>query len=193
LIPLSLSAIFSPPDASVLWSLFWHFAVISLLAFGGGQAVLPWIERDSVGTERWTTAGTFTAGVGFGYLMPGPVTVMSTFIGYQAGRVPGALAATLGMFLVPVVLAALSASGMDHLKTNRHVRAFGQGAAPAVVGLLGATLWSIAKHTLRVSPLMLVLAIAIPASIIAARTKIMPIWILIGGAVIGWLTSFFHL
>src|SRR3712207_5037633 len=119
-------------DAAVLWTLFWQFAVISLLAFGGGQAVLPLIERVSVAQHGWTTNGAFTAAVGFGYMIPGPVTTLATFIGYQAAGLPGALATTLGMFLAPTVLAALAAAGVERVAENRWVRAFSAGAMPAV-------------------------------------------------------------
>ena len=174
------------PDAALLWALFWQFAVISLLAFGGGQAVLPLIERVSVAQRGWTTTEAFTSGVGFGYMIPGPVTTMATFIGYQAGGLPGALAATLGMFLAPTILAALAAAGVERLAENRWIRAFGAGAAPAVVGLLGATFWNIAQHTVTSSATAL---IALASLLLAIRTKIQPIWLLLGGAALGWLAS----
>src|SRR5947209_7321524 len=94
------------PHFGLLWALFVQFAIISLLAFGGGQAVLPLIERESVSERAWATTPEFTAAVGFGYLIPGPVTTMAAFIGYMAGGIAGGLAAALGMFLAPTLLAA---------------------------------------------------------------------------------------
>ena len=170
----------------LLWSLFSQFAIISLLAFGGGQAVLPLIERESVALRHWSTTPEFTAGVGFGYLIPGPVTTMAAFIGYMAGGLPGGLAATLGMFLAPTILAASAAAGVERLAKNRWIKAFGAGAAPAVVGLLGATLWSIARHAVTSWPLAL---IAFLSLLLAARTKTPPLWFLLGGALLGWAVS----
>ncbi len=173
-------------DVALLWTLFWQFAVISLLAFGGGQAVLPLIERVSVAQRGWTTTEAFTSGVGFGYMIPGPVTTMATFIGYLAGGLPGALAATLGMFLAPTLLAAFAAAGVERLADNRWIRAFGAGAAPAVVGLLVATFWNIARHTVTSWPTGL---IALAALLLVARTKIQPLWLLLGGAALGGAAS----
>ncbi len=175
-----------PPDFNLLWALFWHFAVISLLAFGGGQAVLPLIERQSVALRHWATTPEFIAGVGFGYLIPGPVTTMAAFIGYMAGGLPGGLAATLGMFLAPTILAASAAAGVERLARNRWIQAFGAGAAPAVVGLLGATLWSVAQHAVISLPLAMV---ALFSLILAARTRVQPLWLLLGGAILGWAAS----
>lgn len=173
----------SVPDAVLLWSLFWQFTVISLLAFGGGQSALPLIERVSVAQRGWLTTEAFTSGVGFGYMAPGPVTITATFIGYQAGGLLGALAATVGMFTAPTILAALAASGVKRLAQNRWLQAFGAGAAPAVVGLLGATAWNVARHSVTSWPLAVV---ALLALLLSARTKTQPIWVLLGGAALGW-------
>lgn len=174
------------PPSALLATLFIQFAIISLLAFGGGQAVLPLIERDSVGGRGWVTSAEFTASVGFGYLIPGPVTTMAAFIGYMAGGLPGGLAATLGMFLAPTILAGLAAAGVERLAKSRWVKAFGAGAAPAVAGLLAATLWHIAQHAVSSWPLVLV---ALLALLLAIKTKVQPIWLLLGGGVLGWASS----
>jgi chromate transporter len=174
------------PDLDLLWALFWQFAVISLLAFGGGQAVLPLIERETVALRHWATTPEFIAGVGFGYLIPGPVTTMAAFIGYMAGGLLGGLVATLGMFLAPAILAASAAAGVERLARNRWIKAFGAGAAPAVVGLLGATLWSVAHHAVTSLPLALV---AVLSLLLAVRTRIQPLWLLMAGAALGWAGS----
>ena len=171
-------------DMSVLVTLFWQFTVIGLLAFGGGQSVLPLMEQISVRQQGWLTTGAFTSGVGFGYMVPGPVTTTATFIGYQAAGLPGALAATLGMFLAPVLLAGLTAAGVGKLAKNRWVSAFSVGATPAIVGLLAATAWSIARHSITSWTFA---AIALAATVLAARTKLPSVVLLLGGAAIGYI------
>lgn len=173
-------------DWHLLGALFLQFAIISLLAFGGGQAVLPLIERESVAGRGWMTSAEFTAAVGFGYLIPGPVTTMAAFVGYVAAGLPGGVAATLGMFLAPTVLAALAAAGVERLAKSRWVKAFGAGAAPGVVGLLAATLWSIAQKAVVSWPLAIV---ALTALLLAIKTKIQPLWLLLGGGVLGWAAA----
>lgn len=175
------------PDLQLLWAIFLQFAVISLLAFGGGQAVLPLIERTSVNERNWLSTPAFTAAVGFGYLIPGPVTTMAAFVGYMAGGMAGGIAATLGMFLAPTILAGLAAAGVEKLARSRWVRAFGAGAAPAVVGLLGGTLWSIGRHAVTSWPLGVV---ALLSLVLAIKTKIAPVWLLTGGAILGWAAMY---
>ncbi len=173
-------------DWALLGALFVQFAIISLLAFGGGQAVLPLIERESVGSRHWMTSAEFTASVGFGYLIPGPVTTMAAFVGYMAAGLPGGIAATLGMFLAPTILAALAAAGVEKLAKSRWIKAFGAGASPAVVGLLAATFWSIAQKAVISWPLA---GVALTALALAVKTKVQPIWLLLGGGAVGWLVS----
>lgn len=182
--------VLAAPDWGLLATLFGQFALISLLAFGGGQAVLPLMERVSVAQHAWTTPEAFTSGVGFGYLIPGPVMTVATFIGFQAGGVWGALAATLGMFLAPVALAALAAAGAQRSARNRWIRAFGLGAAPAVIGLLVATAWNLARASVMSAP---TLVIALAALLLTARTKISPVWLLFGAAVLGVVTARFRI
>ncbi|MBC8135132.1 MAG: chromate transporter [Fibrella sp.] len=170
-------------DWVTLATIFWQFATISLLAFGGGQAVLPLMEQITVRQQGWLTTSAFTSGVGFGYMVPGPVTTIATFIGYQAAGFPGAFAATLGMFLVPVILAASASAGVSRFAHNRYVAAFSAGATPAIVGLLAATVWSIARHTISSWALA---GIAVAATLLAARTKLPPVLLLLGGAAIGY-------
>ena len=170
-------------DYAVLGTLFWQFAVMSVLAFGGGQSVLPLMEQISVRQQGWLTAGAFASGVGFGYTVPGPVTTTATFIGYQAAGFPGALAATLGMFLAPVTLAAVAAAGVGQFAKNRYVQAFSSGAVPGVVGLLAATTWNIARHAVSSWAYA---TIALAAMLVVARTKLSPGVILLGGAACGY-------
>jgi len=125
--------------------LFARFVLISLLAFGGGQAALPLVERVAVHEMRWITPSMFGAAVAFAYLTPGPVLIIATFVGYQVAGVSGALAATIGAFLAPWALAALAARQITRLAGHPLLRRFGTGAAPAVIGLLGVTTLALAR------------------------------------------------
>jgi chromate transporter len=167
----------------MIFQLFSRFGLISLLAFGGGGAALPLVERLAVSEAGWVSPQDFAAAVACGYLTPGPVLITATFVGYRAAGPSGAVAATVGVFLMPWFLAAAAAQQLQRFMQHPWLAGFGRGAAPAVVGLLGVTALNIAKHSFThwAYPM-----IAIVALVLALRTKVHPILILIGGAATGW-------
>ena len=132
-----------------------RFLIIGTLAFGGGQAALPLVERLAVADTGWLTPTEFATGVGLSYATPGPVLILAAFVGYYVASVPGAIAATLAVFAVPVLLAGLTAKVVGLLKDARWFGAFGRFAAAAAIGLLGVTLIAFARPLLDVEPLLL--------------------------------------
>ncbi|MCL4371357.1 MAG: chromate transporter [Chloroflexi bacterium] len=174
----------------MILELFWRFLLVSLLAFGGGQAAFPLVERIAVAETGWVSPSDFAAAVAFGYVTPGPVLILATFVGYRAAGLVGALSATLGVFLMPWALAALAAHLLRRFLQHPWLRGFGRGAGPAVVGLLGVTALSLARQTFTGWPYAL---IAVLALLLALRTKIHPFLILVGGAVLGVLFGFLSL
>ena len=141
-----------------------RFLVIGALAFGGGQAALPLVERLAVANTGWLSPAQFATGVGLSYATPGPVLILAAFIGYHVAGVPGALAATAAVFAVPVVFAGFTAQIVTKLKDARWFRAFGQFAAAAAVGLLGVTLLALARPLADVHPLLILGAAAVFAA-----------------------------
>jgi chromate transporter len=162
--------------------MFWRFVLISLLAFGGGQAALPLVERMAVSETGWLDPQDFAAAVAFGYVTPGPVLITATFVGYRAAGLLGAMSATLGVFLMPWALAAAAAQQLQSVLQHRWLQGFGRGAAPAVVGLLGVTALNLAQDVISHWVYGLIIAGAV---LLALWTKVHPIFILLGGAVIG--------
>ena len=69
--------------------LFVQFSIISMLAFGGGNAALSLLERISVQEMRWITPQDFAAAIGFAYVTPGPILITAAFIGYRAAGLFG--------------------------------------------------------------------------------------------------------
>ena len=119
----------------MIFDLFWRFVLISLLAFGGGGAALPLVERLAVSETGWLSSQDFAVAVACGYVTPGPVLITATFVGYRAAGLSGAVAATFGVFLMPWLLAAAAAQQLQRFMQHPRLAGFGRGAAPAVVGL----------------------------------------------------------
>jgi chromate transporter len=167
----------------MILDLFTRCVLISLLAFGGGQAALPLIERIAVGETGWLNPQDFAAAVAFGYVTPGPVLITMTFLGYRAAGIAGACAATLGIFLMPWALAAAAAQQLQRFMQHPWLQSFGRGAAPAVVGLLVVTALHLARPTFSSGwPYAGIVAAALA---LALWTKLHPIILLLGGTIIG--------
>ena len=166
-----------------------RFLVIGALAFGGGQAALPLVERLAVADTSWLTPTQFATGVGLSYATPGPVLILAAFIGYHVAAIPGAAAATAAVFALPFVFAGLAAQLVGRLKSLGWFQAFGRFAAAAAVGLLGVTLLALARPVADLHPLLILGAAAIfaaelrgvhPILLIAGATLIGAVWSLIG-------------
>jgi len=168
----------------MIFHLFWGFVLISLLAFGGGGAALPLVERVAVREAGWVSPQDFAVAVACGNVTPGPVLITATFIGYRAAGLSGAVAATCGVFLMPWLLAAAAAQQLQRFMQHPRLAGFGRGAAPAVVGLLGVSALSIARHSLTHWAYALIAVIVLG---LALWTRVHPILLLIGGAAMGWV------
>jgi len=152
-----------------------RFLVIGCIAFGGGQAALPLVERLAVADTGWLTPAEFATGVGLSYATPGPVLILSSFVGYRVAGAEGAVVAALAVFAVPVVLAGFAAQLTGVLGERAWFRAFGRFAAAAAIGLLGVTVLSLARPLFDVHPLLLA---GVAAAAVAARFGWHPLAIL---------------
>ncbi len=173
----------------MILDLFTRCVVISLLAFGGGQAALPLIERITVGETGWVSPQDYAMAVAFGYVTPGPVLITMTFLGYRAAGLAGAAVATLGIFLMPWALAAAAAQQLQRFMQHPWLQNFGRGAAPAVVGLLVVTALHLARNIFSTG---VYVGIAVASLALALWTKLHPIVILLGGVVVGIVYGFLN-
>jgi len=160
---------------------FLRFVLISVLAFGGGAGT-PLIERIAVRETGWIDMREFGTALALAQVTPGPVMVVSTFIGYRAAGLAGALTATLGIFLVPWTLAAALARNLERFRQHRWLSGFRRGAAAAAVGLFGVTVLALARHSLAGWAHLAIVALAFA---LAVGTRVHPVWILLGGALVG--------
>jgi chromate transporter len=160
------------------------FAELSVLGFGGGKGIIPQMHAQAVSTYHWISSEQFTQFYTIGKLVPGPTTIFAALVGYAAlPQRPflGAAVATVAMF----VPSSLIVIGADHFWVrlgNAPWRAIlTQGMAPAIVGLVWSSIWTIARGTPS-GPLAY--GIVAIVTVIVLRTKLSgPLLVLLAGSV----------
>ncbi|MCI8400082.1 MAG: chromate transporter [Oscillibacter sp.] len=93
-----------------LWLLFWTFAKMGVMTFGGGMAMLPILQREVVDNKHWATEEELTDYYAIGQCTPGIIAVnTATFIGQKYGGIAGGVAATLGVVFPSLVIISILA------------------------------------------------------------------------------------
>ena len=164
--------------------LFTSFFTIGLFAFGGGYVILSFL-RQEVERHGWMTAEQFVDFIAIAQSTPGPIAVnMATFVGFQAGGLPGALIATTAVVLPGTVLIILLARFFLHFYERPAAQALFLGLRPVVVGLIAAVTWQIGTVSIINIPTVAIAAVAV---FLLARYKLHPALLIIGSAVAGML------
>lgn len=127
--------------APSLLGLGWTFFKVGFVFFGGGFVLVPILHQTLVERLHWMDTRQFLDGVAISNLTPGPIAVLATFVGYRLQGVPGALVATLALFLPALALMSLLSHFYSRLKDLGRAQDLLAGLSPVVVGLiLGAAL-----------------------------------------------------
>ncbi len=162
------------------------FSLLSVLAVGGGAAVLPEMKALTVGPHPWITPDQFGQIYSLGQLAPGPNMLMVSVVGYHVAGWGGAAAALLGFFVPAGVITFFAGRAWDRFAESPWRTALARGLGPVTVGLILAGALSIA-HTVMHGPLNW--AIAAVVTVILLRVKINPVVLIAGGGVVAWLGS----
>lgn len=109
-----------------------------LLTFGGAYTVIPFLEASAVDAHHWLTPDQFVDGLALGGVLPAPLIIFSTFVGYIAGGLPGALLMTLGIFLPAFVFPIFLHDQLVAVANNRRIRPLLLGITAGVIGLIAA-------------------------------------------------------
>ena len=109
-----------------------------LLTFGGAYTVIPFVRGDAVG-RGWMTESQFLDGLALSGILPAPLIIFSTFVGYLAGGPIGALAMTAGIFLPAFAFSLLFYDRLESVVENKRLHSFLEGVAAGVVGFIVAT------------------------------------------------------
>ena len=181
-------------------NLFFYYISISLLAVGGAIATAPDMHRFLVERQGWLTDLQFNASIAIAQAAPGPNVLFIALLGWNvginaggagpAGWASGALGVVLsmvGIMLPSTTLTWLATRWGHRNRERRGVRAFKQGMAPVVIGLLLATSWVLARahgDPAEAWPLWLLTAVTV---VLVWRTRLHLLWMLGAGAALGAL------
>jgi chromate transporter len=174
--------------------LFMHYLSLSLMAIGGAISTAPDMHRYLVDQKHWMTEPQFNASITLAQAAPGPNVLFVALMGWQVGLNAGShssallgMALTMTGMLIPSATLTYVASRWGHNNRDlRAVRAFKQGMAPVVVGLILATGWLMSgAHGQPATdwPLWLVTA---ATALIVWKTRVHLLWLLAAGGVLGW-------
>ncbi|MFZ2858273.1 MULTISPECIES: chromate transporter [Acidovorax] len=181
-------------------NLFLYFISISLLAVGGAIATAPDMHRFLVERQGWLTELQFNASIAIAQAAPGPNVLFIALLGWNvginaggagtAGWASGALGMLLsmvGIMLPSTTLTWLATRWGHRNRERRSVRAFKQGMAPVVIGLLLATAWLLGSahgNPAADWPLWL---LTLVCTLLVWRTRLHLLWLLGAGALLGAL------
>lgn len=177
-------------------TLFYEFFKIGLFSIGGGMATLPFL-MDLTTKYDWYTKSELTNMIAISESTPGPVGInMSTYAGYQAAGILGAIVSTCSMVVAPVIIIIIVARFMEKFYNNPSVQAIFYGVRPAVAAAIGFAVWGLIEITLFTvsdtgyQPNWIAIGLCIAVFLLLQVKKLQglhPLWWMVGGAVIGVL------
>ncbi|MEH2258859.1 chromate efflux transporter [Nostoc sp.] len=197
---LKVSAVFAASVATAstvnnvsLWQLGWFFLKVGSVLFGGGYLLVAFLQGGLVQEHGWLTQQQLLDAIAIGQFTPGPVLSTATFIGYVIAGIPGAIVATIGIFLPSFVFVAALNPLIPRLQASSWTRAFLDAVNVSAVALMVVTTLQLGAATLTLPQHPFVdflgLAIAIVSAILAIHFRINAAWLVFGSAFIGWGAS----
>lgn len=191
-IPTPAAAIPAGPAGAVTTAMLFVAGLKGgLLTFGGAYTAIPYVRADTVG-RGWVSDATFLDGIALAGVLPAPLVIFATFVGYVAGGLGGAVAITLGMFLPAFAFSLIFFERLEAIVERPALHRLLAGVAAAVVGIIAATWVQIGVATVaRVSLLPVAMVMFALALVVVWRVKgawVTPV-VLAGAGVIGWLVA----
>jgi chromate transporter len=173
-----------------LWQLGLFFLKVGSVLFGGGYLLIAFLQGGLVEEFGWLTQQQLLDAIAIGQFTPGPVLSTATFIGYIIAGFPGAIVATLGIFLPSFLLVAALNPFMNPIRNSSWTRPFLDAVNVSAVALMVLTTIQLGIATLIVPKTPYVdflgLGISIISAILAIRYRINAAYLILGGGIIGW-------
>jgi chromate transporter len=169
---------------SLTAEIFWEGLKAGLVTFGGAFTVIPYLHDATVDGQHWLTEQEFVDGLAMSGVLPAPLIIFSTFVGYVAGGLGGALAMTFGIFLPAFVLPIFFHRWLVRVAENPRIRPFLLGVAAAVIGLIAAVAVDILDASIVDVPTA-ILAVAAFAALTRWHGKLTVVAVVLGCGLLG--------
>jgi chromate transporter len=155
-----------------------------LLTFGGAYSAVPVLQQSAVEGHGWITQDQLVDGLAISGILPAPMIIFATFIGYLTGGVGGAVAITAGVFLPAFVFPLFLHRQLVAASQDERLRPFLHGVTAAVVGLIAAVTIDLLDASVPDAPSAL-LALGAFAVLYRWSGKLTVLWVVLGCGVIG--------
>ena len=166
--------------------LTWTFLWLSFLCVGGGLAVIPEMERQTVSVHQWLTAREFVDGYTLTQLTPGPNMLVAVFVGYRAHGLVGALLAGLAMFLPTSIVAIVVSHHWQRWRTRPWALLVERSLIPVGVGLMAGGVYTLARTAVHDG---VTAALALATAIAVSFVSFPPLLSILAAGGIGWLLT----
>ena len=167
--------------------LFATFFKIGTFTIGGGYAMIPLIQREVVERRRWLSETEMLDAIALSQTMPGILAAnIAALVGQRLRGTKGALTAVIGNILMPIVFILLIALFFRQFKDNPTVEAIFMGIRPAVVALIAAPVFTLAR---KAGVTLKTVWIPVLAALLIWLLGVSPVLVILAALVIGYLYS----
>lgn len=169
---------------SLLWPIFLIFLKTGSVLFGSGYVLLAFLRADFVEKLGWLTETQLLDATAVGQITPGPLFTTATFTGYLMAGLPGAVVATVGIFLPAFFFVAISAPFIPRLRQSILAGRVLDGLNAASIALMLVVTWQLGRAAIFDLPTAIIAGIA---AFILLRYSVNSVWLILSGAVSGLL------
>jgi chromate transporter len=183
--PAAAAAAASAGAPVSLGALTGFFLKVGSVLYGSGYVLLAFLRADLVQRWGWLTDQELMDAIAVGQFTPGPVFTTATFIGYVVAGLPGALLATLGIFVPSFVFVAASSPLIPRIRRSTWAGSFLDGVNVASLGLMATVTWQLGRAALVD---WVTVSLGLVATVLVFRLRVNSAWLVLGGGLIGLAT-----
>jgi len=194
-LPLLVGLTFSNPVITTVRSaakvqtsqIFLFFLKVGALLFGSTYILIAFIQREVVNSQHWLTYQQMLDAVAAGQIVPGPISTTATFIGYVIAGLPGAVAATIGIFMPSFLIVILTGKYLPRINKIPLVQYFLKGVTASAVAVIASVTLTVYQAAILD---VWTAALALISMVLLLRYRIDAFWMILIGILFGLIRSF---